>query len=181
LNLLFCPGYHDSALSQRFLSALHLPPAIALYLYPAPNLPPYSPHHILQFLDAQNINPEQQFIIMGFSAGVVGAIATAHIWQRLGGKIPALIALDGWGVPLFADFPIYRLSHDRFTHETSRLLGRGNLDFYADPPVEHLALLRSPHQVAGWSESPDGSGPRQSITAQDFLYNIIINNINESC
>jgi hypothetical protein len=173
LNLLFCPGYHDPQLSERFLTALEPPPAIAVYLYPAPDFPPYSPHHILEFLQSQNLKAEQELIIMGFSAGVVGAIAAAKTWQRSHGKIQAFLALDGWGVPLWADFPIYRLSHDHFTHETSLLLGGGKLNFYADPSVDHLELLRSPQQVQGWSESRSNSTLRQPTTAKDFLNRII--------
>ena len=55
----------------------------------------------------------------------------------------ALIAFDGWGVPLVGNFPIYRISHDQFTHWSSELLGKGDKSFYADPPVEHLDLWRS--------------------------------------
>jgi len=173
LNLLFCPGYHDPQWSERFLTALDLPPAIAVYLYPAPDLPPYSPHPILEFLQAQNLKAEQELIIISFSAGVVGAIAAAKTWQRSHGKIQAFLALDGWGVPLGADSAIYRLSHDRFTHETSLLLGGGNLNFYADPSVDHLDLLRSPQRVQGWSEHRNPSRHRQAMTAKEFIIEII--------
>ncbi|MGB3188280.1 MAG: hypothetical protein WBB43_02490, partial [Limnoraphis sp.] len=64
--------------------------------------------------------------------------------------VKALIALDGWGVPLGGNFPIYRISHDRFTHWSSALLGGGVESFYADPPVEHLDLWSSPQTARGW-------------------------------
>jgi hypothetical protein len=86
-------------------------------------------------------------LIISFSAGVVGAIAAASIWQSIGGTIRAFIALDGWGVPLYGNFPIHRLSHDAFTHYTSSLLGSGEDSFYADPSVAHETLWRSPHPI----------------------------------
>lgn len=91
-------------------------------------------------------------VFVAFSAGVVGAIAAARLWQAQGGSVKALIALDGWGVPLYGKFPIHRLSHDYFTHWSSALLGSGCDNFYADPAVEHLDLWRSPQQTQGWQE-----------------------------
>lgn len=107
--------------------------------------------HILEFLQQKyrgQVLPK--LIIISFSAGVVGAISAAWGWQLMGGKIEALIAFDGWGVPLVGNFPIYRISHDYFTHWSSSLLGKGDKSFYADPPVNHLDLWRSPQQVIGW-------------------------------
>ena len=89
-------------------------------------------------------------MIIAFSAGVVAGFTAACQWQQQGGTIKGLIAFDGWGVPLLGDFPIYRVSHDEFTHYSSAILGTGNISFYADPAVDHLDLWRSPHQVRGW-------------------------------
>ena len=62
---------------------------------------------------------------------MVGAIIAGNLWQKNGGKVKVLFAFDGWGVPLIADFPCYRLSHDYFTHTTSKLLGGDKNAFYA--------------------------------------------------
>lgn len=88
--------------------------------------------------------------IVAFSAGVVGAAQAISRWQELGGQLACLIAIDGWGVPLGGDYPIYRLSHDAFTHWSCGWLGSGAVNFYADPAVEHLSLWQAPDQVVGW-------------------------------
>lgn len=91
-------------------------------------------------------------LLIGFSAGVVGAATLASLWQGLGGRIVALIAFDGWGVPLWCSFPVHRLSHDPFTHWSSALLGAGKTSFYASPAVDHLDLWRTPQTVQGWGQ-----------------------------
>lgn len=78
----------------------------------------------------------------------------------------ALIAVDGWGVPLSGNFPIHRLSHDYFTHWSSALLGSGDDSFYSDPAVEHLAIWRSPHTCQGWWVQ---GGKRTFTTAAQFI------------
>ncbi|MCU0568633.1 MAG: hypothetical protein MUF49_18805 [Oculatellaceae cyanobacterium Prado106] len=100
--------------------------------------------------DPSRIHQVPLFFV-GFSAGVVGAIGAARLWHQWGGQVQGLAAFDGWGVPLWGDFPIYRISHDAFTHWSSALLGAGQASFYAEPPVSHLALWRSPETVQGWS------------------------------
>ena len=59
-------------------------------------------------------------------------------------------------MPLTGNFPIYRVSHDYFTHWSSGLLGAGYKGFYADPEVEHLDLWRSPANVYGWQAIAPG-------------------------
>jgi hypothetical protein len=104
------------------------------------------------------VSPIEPIVIIGFSAGVVGAIGAAWMLQSQKIPIQALIAIDGWGVPLFGTFPIYRFSHDRFTHETSSWLG-GIPAFYADPAVPHLEMWRSPDQVRGqWRQDTTWAG-----------------------
>ena len=105
--------------------------------------------------------------IIAFSAGVVGASQLALIWQRLGGQVACLIALDGWGVPLWGDFPIYRLSHDEFTYRTSHWLG-GQSHFWATPSVEHLQLWAAPSQVRGTDDT------RRSMTASNFINRALV-------
>lgn len=110
-------------------------------------------------------------IFICFSAGVVGGLGAALWWQTKGGKIKAFFALDGWGMPIVANFPVYRLSHDYFTYWSSALLGSGKDSFYADPAVTHLDLWRSPHKVMGcWVSS---SGKQKYCSLAEFL-NIFI-------
>ena len=123
-----------------------------LLIFPAETYPAYSAIDVYQWLKQSQPSPTNApgLTFIAFSAGVVGGIGAAITWQLQGGKIEAFIALDGWGVPLIANFPIYRLSHDFFTYWSSAILGGGNEGFYCDPPVEHLELWRAPNQCWGW-------------------------------
>lgn len=125
----------------------------------------FTPWPVRQHL-SQTVDLADPLVFIGFSAGVVGAIAAAWAWQRQGGTIRAFMALDGWGVPLAGSFPIYRFSHDAFTHWSSQPLGIGQQPFYADPGVAHLDLWRSPHQVWGWRVYPSH---RVRMTAAEAL------------
>lgn len=178
--LIICPGIHDQKLTESFVSTL-LPNRISsdgipqVWILP-PSDRPYFPLEIWQFLHQSGaINfskptSTEPLIWIGFSAGVVGAIGAAWGLYSLQCPVKAFIAIDGWGVPLFAPFPIHRVSHDYFTHWSSALLGRGCQSFYADPPVEHLALWRSPNSSVGWSIPPDGSiSSPQRTTAVEFI------------
>lgn len=176
MYVVICPGVHAQDLTQSFLAELQCQleeeaRRSPLALHPNLNLIILSPFsypaaQIWQQLSDRN----QPLVFIGFSAGVVGAITAAWGWQLLGGKVRAVIALDGWGVPLFGDFPIHRLSHDYFTHWSSAILGSSGDNFYAEPPVAHLSLWRSP-QTAGWwvhSTKPE-SQPRTYTTAAQFI------------
>jgi hypothetical protein len=194
MQILICPGIHSPGLTEQFVNAL--PNRLAQALIVPVDCPAYSGGHILAFL-LQHVgspprstepgsNPIQflplmPILLIGFSAGVVGAITAAHLWRSLGGQIVALIAIDGWGVPLFAPFPIHRVSHDSFTHWSSSILGAGQAGFYADPAVAHLDLWRSPQTVLGWSVQPAST---VRTTAAHFLDRWIHNyqtaNINDS-
>jgi hypothetical protein len=180
LQIVICPGIHPAALSQRLLHALS--DALSGALVVPAQLPAYSGAHILGFLLEQFAGSERHLperlklalqtpiLLVGFSAGVVGAITAAHLWQSLGGVVVALIAVDGWGVPLVASFPVHRLSHDAFTHWSSALLGAGQTSFYAEPSVAHLSLWQSPQLVWGWSVQRDQSRSRYCRTsAAEFL------------
>jgi hypothetical protein len=138
-----------NAVRQRYAQLYSLEIMPMAYKVPEANLGGISPLHVLQFL-TQSIAVTEPILIISFSAGVVGAIAAAWAWQLQGGTIRAFLALDGWGVPLSGSFPIYRLSHDEFTHWSSQFLGMGEAPFYAEPEVEHLGLWRSPDQAWGW-------------------------------
>lgn len=147
-----------------------------LIVFPSDRLPPYSPQAILQYLrqsldqfsdqspDQASRSPQTTSITwIAFSAGVVGGILAARQWQQAGYRVEKFIAIDGWGMPLGQDFPIYRLSHDRWTNHSqttiNHLLGSGIGDrpvasFIADPAVDHLSLWRSPDQVTGYLLNP---------------------------
>jgi hypothetical protein len=141
-----CDGVHDPALTDAFLDAIGRSHFGTLHRRPA-EIFPYDPLGVTRWLFS--LDRQEPITIIAFSAGVVGAIAAALTHhQYLERSIRAIIALDGWGVPLVAPFPTYRLSHDAFTHWTS--IGYGQQNFYADPPAPHLDLWRSPDRVTGW-------------------------------
>lgn len=134
-----------------------------------------SPYGLLQWLEHHPLPQAQDglnhLLIWAFSAGCVGAIGLAHYWHRYRGKILGFFAFDGWGVPLAAPFPIYRLSHDRFTHVTSQWLGAGAVGFYADPPIPHLQLWSQPITTQGWQTTRllTGGEDRQRRSVPEFL------------
>jgi len=161
MTLVICPGVHPADLTQQFLEAIALPQKV--HIFPANHKAPYSPLDVLDFFQTtvQNLEPTSQadgLQIIAFSAGVVGAIAAAHLWQLQGKKVESLIAIDGWGVPGWASFPVYRVSHDSFTHWSSATLGGASAGFYCDPEVPHLELWRSPQQATGWWTTGAGGG-----------------------
>ncbi|MBW4466450.1 MAG: hypothetical protein KME07_13580 [Pegethrix bostrychoides GSE-TBD4-15B] len=159
VQIVICPGIHPPALTRQFVQAVSLPTA---WIYPAPAAPAYSAMQILAFLLART-GLETPLLLIGFSAGVVGAVTAANLWQALGGRVVALLAFDGWGMPLRSQFPVHRFSHDPFTHWSSALLDTAGVQpirFYADPPVGHLNLWRAPQMTQGWAVS-DQAGSRQ--------------------
>lgn len=196
MRIIICPGIHDIELTDSFVEGvcgsfseelLTVGCRQNFKIFPAQNYPAYSAFHILEFLrevtleNSTTSNGWNQrvssvpLVFISFSAGVVGAIAAAWAWQHMGGCVKAFIAFDGWGVPLYGDFPIHRVSHDDFTHWSSALLGSGEESFYASPPVAHLELWRNPHIVQGWwiqSKQQDVTGSqtgRSRSTAAQFL------------
>ncbi|HEY9879985.1 MAG TPA: hypothetical protein V6D29_16140 [Leptolyngbyaceae cyanobacterium] len=165
-------------MTQQLVQGLKTLPTLSslpLFVYPANAAPGavLSAFGIRQFLLTQlgwptvDIDqlPPQPVVFLAFSAGCVGAIAAAHHWHYLGGTVGAFFAVDGWGVPLAAPFPVHRLSHDRFTHDTSRFLGSGHTDFYADPAVSHLELWKRFSQVQGWQVSNSRVGAQAQTQA----------------
>ena len=182
MSIVLCPGIHPPTLSQSFLTELKnawdnsivsVPFPKTCLVFPAERYPAYSALHILWFLQQRQVPLSDPLVLIGFSAGVVGAISTAWVWQSWGGRVSGLIALDGWGVPLYGNFPIYRMSHDAFTHWSSGWLGRGERCFYADPPVGHLELWRSPQTIRGWEISSHSHYTRQETTAATFVTALI--------
>ncbi|AFZ45599.1 hypothetical protein PCC7418_3487 [Halothece sp. PCC 7418] len=171
--IIICPGFHPPQLTQNFISAIGLShPSDPKCLVIPTNIAPYNGIEIYHWL-SQQLNPSPPALsFVGFSAGVVGAIATAWIWQQQGGTVNSLIAVDGWGVPLIGSFPIYRVSHDPFTHLTSGLLGFGQENFYCLPEVSHLQLWQSPDRAWGWWEIK--SGCRVRCSAAKMMRDVLV-------
>ncbi|MBV8886281.1 MAG: hypothetical protein JO235_20130 [Chroococcidiopsidaceae cyanobacterium CP_BM_RX_35] len=172
MSIVICPGIHSPELTQGFLTGLQSEGyrAREIHIFPAQDYSAVSAFHILQFLsERQRVPIYPPLVFISFSAGVVGAIGAAWGWQLSGGQVKAFIALDGWGVPLTGNFPIHRLSHDEFTHRSSALLGSGEESFYAQPPVSHLDLWRSPQLVQGFCVS----SPVVRMSAAGFLVRLL--------
>jgi hypothetical protein len=192
MTIIICPGIHEQNLTDRFVSQLfgntsnNSEPNNSnnlnnpnILVFPSEGIVPISGLHLLQFLD-KNIGENKQkasITLISFSAGVIGAFIAAYLWELQGGKIKAFIAIDGWGVPLFGNFPIHRLSHDYFTHWSSLLLGGGNTNFYAEPSVNHLEMWSNIQSVKGIyiGLSTVETAAKRYGTASDFLQ-IILNN-----
>ncbi|MBN3959654.1 hypothetical protein [Nostoc sp. NMS8] len=187
MSIIICPGIHEPELTESFrvglldlvshgaipaVSYANAPNYGNILIYPGKDVSVLSALHILQFLrDCLTGSLKSPIIFISFSAGVVGAIGAAHLWQLLGGRVKAFIAIDGWGVPLQGNFPIHRMSHDYFTHWSSCLLGSGQNNFYADPAVDHLSIWKSPQTVQGcWVDSSiEIIPPKGRLTAAEFL------------
>ncbi|MDX2271336.1 MAG: hypothetical protein NW237_05230 [Cyanobacteriota bacterium] len=105
------------------------------------------------------------WIVVAFSAGVVGALGLASLHPHLLG----VIAWDGWCVPLRLPCRVSRLSHDLATHQNGWWWGQGQAQFYADPFVDHLQLWRDPRQVEGWIYPSGASSSAVRGTASHFL------------
>jgi hypothetical protein len=185
MRLVICPGIHDPKLTDGFLAGLsevwgdeyprqNSQIVDRLKIFPAHKYPAFSAIDILHFLCSQELAGES-LVFASFSAGVAGAIGAAWMWQQIGGKVAAFFALDGWGVPLGGNFPIHRLSHDRFTHWSSAILGSGGDGFYASPSIAHLDLWRSPQTAKGWqiSQTADGIETAKPATAATFLVHLL--------
>ena len=183
-SLVICPGIHDLQLTQDFLEALHSSETSNLssrwtdkvLIFPTQDYPAYSAIHILEFLQRHFGQMTPPLVFISFSAGVAGAIGAAWGWQLSGGQVKAFIAFDGWGVPLYGNFPIHRLSHDYFTHWSSALLGAGEESFYADPAIAHLDFWQKPNLCRGWWIHPAAAGKpeqRTYTTAAQFINRLL--------
>ncbi|WP_204142009.1 hypothetical protein [Halomicronema sp. CCY15110] len=178
MPLIICPGIHDVALSDRFLTALNqqlttLGSTLHIaedQVFPRDRDAPFNGLAVWSFLQTA-AKSNEPLLLIGFSAGVVGAIAAAQLWQGQGRTVAALIAVDGWGVPQVGDFPLHRVSHDYFTHWSSAVLGAGADSFYADPPVDHLDLWQFPDRAPGFRvQSSNRRAPlTESMTAIAFI------------
>lgn len=156
LPVVICQGFHDSALTEQFVRSL--PDFTQPYIVETTTV---SPFHVYQWLHQTLGNRDDVYQLplvgIGFSAGVVGLAGALAMWKQQGGNVARLIAFDGWGVPVLG-LPVVRLSHDRFTHLStlpldavgSLLRDASNVNFYADPPIEHLHLWGDPESADGW-------------------------------
>lgn len=183
MNVLICPGIHSHELTQSFVSELtsilsnnsNLNISGNLRIFPVEGYKNLSAFHIIRFLQACYGKPQSALpvVFISFSAGNVGAIGAAWGWQMWGGRVQAVIAIDAWGMPLVGNFPIHRLSHDRFTHDTSLSL-RHKDSFYADPAVEHLEMWRSPATVTGWVVNSTANARSRYLSAAEFIHLLLM-------
>lgn len=171
MPIIIIPGIHAPELTDSFVDSIQHKIRQNYLILPTEQYQPYSAISIDQWLNQQQLCKTEPLAFIAFSAGVVGGIGAALTWQFQGGKIQSFIAIDAWGMPLIANFPIYRVSHDYFTHFTSRILGAGEFGFYADPDVSHLAIWRSPSCCWGWRIISQGLQTRCLLT--DYLVNIL--------
>ena len=148
MNVIICPGIHAPELTDSFVTSLAIEEH-NLLVFPTTQYPAYSSWHVYHWLQQQQL-VSQDLLFITFSAGVVGGAGAAIALQLAGYRIAALIAIDGWGVPLLPIFPLYRLSHDYFTHWSSAILGGSNESFYAEPSSSHLDIWRFPEACQGW-------------------------------
>ncbi|WP_009632304.1 hypothetical protein [Synechocystis sp. PCC 7509] len=177
MNIFLCPGFHLPQLTQCFLQELLLSAQAPSNLlantrsFSVQSYTVLSALHITHDLVKNYGQPPQTapILLIGFSAGVIGALGAAWGWELRGGKVKAVIAIDGWGVPLVGNFPIHTLSHDYFTHKTSINLSCQEDSFYADPGIEHLQMWRSPSTVKGWVVSPHRPLVRSYLSEAEFI------------
>ena len=175
MPIIICPGVHSPQLTEQFVEGIQsvISDRRCLVLPTAQYLP-YSPVDIYRWLDRQQFSlaEKRSLFFIAFSAGVVGGIGAALAWQFQPGKVIGFVAIDGWGMPLAGNFPCYRVSHDRFTHWSSAILGAGKSSFYVDPSVTHLDLWRSPQNCWGWQEISVGYKTRSHLN--EYLDSILI-------
>ncbi len=169
MQILLCPGYHSSALTHDFLQALlaHLTPSRTpdrLWILPVWAFPLGLPW-LLNGDQAPQL--DQPLSVIAFSAGVVAAYPLLMAWQSLGGS-SRLIAMDGWGMPLPGNLTVYRISHDRWTHQTTYMPSPAESKghFYCQPAVDHLELWQRPQLSRGIGDWGAGTQP---MTALEFI------------
>ena len=166
MTVIICPGIHPPELTRQFVLAIR-DKIDRQYLVLPTEHQPYSAIAIYQWLNLQSLSKTEPLSFISFSAGVVGSFGAALAWQLQGGKISRFIAIDGWGMPLIANFTVHRISHDYFTHWSSSIMGAGQEGFYADPGVEHLDIWRSPNNCYGWQTI--SLGYRTRVLLSDYL------------
>ena len=166
-RLLVIPGVVPQEATDRFVQQLNIPGVCCV---PA-SIAPYNPIVLDQFTRSQDLDSD--LMVIAYSAGCVGALGWLPLWYRQQKTIKALMAIDGWPIPFWGKFPIYRVSHDLYTHRTTLRLGAGLEQFYCDPAVEHRSLWAYPETAWGlWNQVQK---PQEShrTTALDFLQCIV--------
>ncbi len=169
MPVVIAPGFHARSLSEQFVRSL--PSFVRPHLvetFPADPIALF--RWLTQTFGSPQASASKQpsLIAIGFSAGVVGLVGALSQWQQQGGKVARFFAIDGWGVPIIG-LPVCRLSHDNFTHWSSLLLGAGAVNFYADPPVDHLDIWGAAERVRGHQVSGCSRLGEESMTAAEFL------------
>lgn len=167
------PGFHAAGLTDQMVRSL--PNGVQPHIVNALPADPFGVFHwLIETLGSPQDSSSnlQPLVAIGFSAGVVGLTGALTLWQQQGGKVAQFFALDGWGMPI-AGLPVCRLSHDLFTHWSTLPLGSGKVNFYADPPVDHLQLWGEPEQVQGWQVG-GWAQTKMPMTAAKFLRRQII-------
>jgi pimeloyl-ACP methyl ester carboxylesterase len=183
-----CPGFHAPNLTDRAIACLDLPVSIRTIVIPTDQIVPCDPVRIANYIErdllTSGVIPEQlapiKLNFLGFSAGTIGALGAAWLWRDRA-QLGAIILCDGWGVPVlpvwdwFTDHQqptiapkIYRVSHDRWTHDTWSRMGIATPSFVADPEVEHLTLWRDLDRVQGCSINAAGQ-PIAPLSATDYI------------
>ena len=175
-TIVICGGIHDFSLTEEFVNSFVQNIKLDFYhqvcVIPQPDIAPYDVKQIDRYLKEQHkgATTPDRLILIGFSAGVVGLLGLARKWQRQGGTIASFFAFDGWGVPLWENFPCYRLSHDLFTHQTSHWLGGNPECFYAEPDVSHLDFWGSNMSIEGYfCQRDQNDQQKQKMTIVQFL------------
>ena len=170
LPVIICPGFHQADLTAGFVRSLPAfvrPLVVDTFCVDA--------LAIFRWMTQSIGTPTAQVspvVAIGFSGGVVGIAGALKIWQQQNGRVSKLIAIDGWGMPLLG-LPVCRLSHDSFTHWSSLPLGAGDVNFYADPSVDHLRMWGEPKAVSGYAmngwERHEGNG----TNAAEFIAQVL--------
>ena len=150
-----CGGIHPMELTNSFFDSWNsfskTNYVVDSLIFPTNKYPAYDGQQIFRYIIKNKINTHSDSLtFFAFSAGVVGAMGAARLWQRKGGRVKGFFAFDGWGVPLVADFPIHCFSHDQFTHHTSTFWVKNQDHFSAYPSVSHLDIWRSPFNLNGY-------------------------------
>jgi hypothetical protein len=162
-RFLVIPGVVPQEATDRFVQQLDIAGGCCVPV----SIAPYSPIALDRFTRTQDLDSD--LVVIAYSAGCVGALGWIPLWHRQQKTVKALIAMDGWPVPFWGKFPIYRVSHDLYTHRTTLRLGAGLEQFYCDPAVEHRRLWAYPETAWGLWNRVQKPQESHKTTALDFL------------
>ncbi|MEL6937912.1 MAG: hypothetical protein AAFO84_01830 [Cyanobacteria bacterium J06598_1] len=172
LPVVIVPGFHDAALTRQWVRSL--PSFVRPLIIDAYPTSPLAVYEWLQAHFSSDPNePAAPIVGIAFSAGVIGLAGGLVLFnQSSGGSAKRLIAVDGFGVPVVG-VPVTRISHDRFTHASSLPLGAGDVNFYADPAVDHLQLWGAPEAASGLEVQGWNLDQGVPMTAAEFLRRVL--------